>query len=470
MQLNITTVHHPATDLGYLLHKNPARLQTFSASFGRVHVFYPEATADRCTASLLLDVDPIGLVRKGSRHDASGFALEQYVNDRPYVASSFLSVAISDVFGTALGGRSKDRPELAATSIPLEATLTVVPCRDGEALLYRLFEPLGYAVDITAHPLDRRFPDWGESPYFTLTLRATTRLRDLLTHLYVLIPVLDDDKHYWVGDDEVAKLLLHGEGWLVAHPERELIAARYLKHRRSLAQAALERLADPDALDPDTAEEEHQHEEESVERPINLHAQRLDAVMDALKQSGAARVLDLGCGEGLLLERLLKDTSFAKIVGLDVSYRTLERAAGRLRLDRLPERQRERITLIHGSLTYRDKRLAGYDAAAAVEVIEHLDQSRLAAFQRVLFGFARPTTVVMTTPNRDYNVRFASLPAGAFRHKDHRFEWTRNEFTSWANTTATKYGYTVCLAPIGPYAPDVGAPSQMAIFTRGVGS
>jgi 3' terminal RNA ribose 2'-O-methyltransferase Hen1 len=468
VQLTITSTHIPATDLGYLLHKNPARVHAFSASFGRIYVFYPEASAERCTAALLLDVDPVALIRGQRGQGNAGFALEQYVNDRPYVASSFLSVAISDVFSTAMGGRSKDRPELAETPIPLEATLTVVPCRGGEGLLHRLFEPLGYAVEAANHALDPSFPEWGRSHYYTLTLRATTRLRDLLAHLYVLVPVLDDDKHYWVGDDEVDKLLRHGEGWLAAHPERELIAARYLKHRRSLAAAALERLADPDALDPDAAAEEHEREEETVERPMNLHTQRLATVMEALKQSGARRVLDLGCGEGRLLERLLKDGAFEEIVGLDVSYRSLERAAERLRLDRLSERQRQRITLIHGSLTYRDRRLDGYDAAAAVEVIEHLDPARLAAFERVLFGFARPATIVMTTPNRDYNVRFASLPAGAFRHKDHRFEWTRHEFRDWAEAVGARYGYAARLEPIGPEDPEVGAPSQMGIFSRGL--
>ncbi len=466
MQLTISTTRQPATDLGYLLHKNPARLQSFRASFGQVHVFYPEATPERCTAALLLDVDPIGLVR-GRGQDSSGFALEQYVNDRPYVASSFLSVAIADVFGTAMGGRSKERPELAEAAIPLEATLAAVPCRGGAGLLHRLFEPLGYAVGLATRPLDARFPEWGGAPYYTLTLRATTRLRDLLTHLYVLIPVLDDDKHYWVGDDEVAKLLRHGEGWLAAHPERELIAARYLKHRRGLADAALERLADPDTLDPDAAADEHEREEEAVERPLSLHAQRLAAVMDALKESGATRVLDLGCGEGQLLRLLLADNTFEEIVGLDVSYRILERARERLRLDRLPERQRERVTLIHGSLTYRDRRLAGYDAAAVVEVVEHLDPSRLAAFERVLFEFAQPATVVVTTPNREYNALFPTLPAGAFRHKDHRFEWTRAEFRDWVESVGARHGYTVEISPVGPDDPDLGAPSQLAVFTRG---
>src|SRR5438876_933683 len=275
MLLTITNTNPPATDLGFLLHKSPYRTQSFELSFGSAHVFYPEVGGERCTAALLLDVDPVGLVRKPRGTSGERHSLEQYVNDRPYVASSFMSVAIAQVFGSALAGKSKERAELAETALALEARLSVLPCRGGESVLHRLFEPLGYTISAERHTLDGRFPEWGDSAYFTVRLAANVRLQDLLTHLYVLIPVLDDDKHYWVGDDEVAKLLRHGAGWLATHPERELIAARYLKHRRGLAAAALDRLTAPDALDPDAAEEAHEHEEEAVERPMNLHAQRL---------------------------------------------------------------------------------------------------------------------------------------------------------------------------------------------------
>ena len=141
--LTIRTTHRPATDLGFLLHKNPGRLQSFRQSFGDAHVFYPEATEEACTAALLLDVDPVGLVRGKRGVSGDSGPLAQYVNDRPYVASSLLSVAISDVFGTAMAGRSKERPELAHTPLPLTARLAVVPCRGGEAFLRGLFEPLG---------------------------------------------------------------------------------------------------------------------------------------------------------------------------------------------------------------------------------------------------------------------------------------------------------------------------------------
>jgi 3' terminal RNA ribose 2'-O-methyltransferase Hen1 len=463
--LTIRTTHQPATDLGFLLHKHPARVQSFDQSFGRAHVFYPEASADGCTVALLLDVDPVGLVRRKHGPSGEGGMLDQYVNDRPYVATSFLSVAMIDVFGTAMAGRSKERPALAETAIPLVARIAVVPSKGGERFLRRLFEPLGYSMDVAPHPLDDREPAGAPSRYFTVELSATKRVADLLTHLYVLIPVLDDQKHYWVGDDEVEKLLKHGEGWLANHPERDTIARRYLRHRRSLVDDAIERLtAEDERVAPN--EEESAKEEAQLERSQGLNEQRLATVLAVLKGTGASRVLDLGCGEGKLIKMMLDERQFSEIVGMDVSYRTLETAKERLHLDRMPPKQRERIHLLHGSLMYRDSRITGYDAAAVVEVIEHLDAPRLAAFERVVFEFARPATVVVTTPNAEYNVNWETLLAGQFRHKDHRFEWTRSEFEQWASAVAADAEYEVRFAPIGPVDAQLGAPTQMAVFTR----
>ena len=454
MLLTITNEGTPATDLGYLLHKNPARTQAFDLPFGKAHVFYPESSPERCTAALLLEVDPVGLVR------GRGRTLGQYVNDRPYAASSFLSVAISRVFGSALSGKSRDRPEMVEAKLPLRARLAVVPCGSGEGFLRRLFEPLGYSVSVEAHPLDESFPGWGASPYFTVELSAEVRLRELLNHLYVLVPVLDDDKHYWVGDDEVEKLLRRGEGWLTEHPERTVITERYLKHQRSLARDALERLVEEDGEDP----EGRDREEETVERKVNLSERRIGAVLAALRETGARRVLDLGCGEGKLLRALFEDREFEEIVGLDVSHRLLGIARRRLRLDDLPENQRGRVRLFQGSLTYRDRRLEGFDAAALVEIIEHLDPPRLAAFERVVFEFARPRAVILTTPNAEYNPLFENLPAGRFRHGDHRFEWTREEFGAWSEGVCGRYGYKVRFLPVGVEDPASGPPTQMGVF------
>ena len=468
MLLTITCASPNATDLGYLLHKNPARHQSFDIAYGKAHVFYPEATNERCTAALLLDINPVDLVRNRRGPSGDGYSLEQYVNDRPYVASSFLSVAIAQVLGTALQGRSKERQELADTPLALSARLAAVRCRGGEVFLRKLFEPLGYDVRSEQKQLDEAFPQWGESPYHTVELIAETRLQDLLTHLYVLLPVLDNDKHYFVAQNEVEKLLRRGEGWLREHPERDEITRRFLKHQTRLARQALARLADEDSLDEDAGEvdERHARQEEAIERPLSLNEQRLGSVVAALRGLRVRTVLDLGCGEGKLLRELLKDRDIERLVGVDVSTVALEKATERLKLDRMPELQRRRLELLHGSLLYRDRRLGGFDAAAVVEVIEHMDPPRLAAFERVVFEFARPLGVVVTTPNVEYNVKFETLPAGKFRHRDHRFEWTRGEFQTWAQGLAERFGYQVRFVPIGAELPDVGSPTQMAVFER----
>ncbi|MEO8127289.1 MAG: 3' terminal RNA ribose 2'-O-methyltransferase Hen1 [Bryobacteraceae bacterium] len=466
MLLRITNTAEPATDLGYLLHKNPANLHAAEFGLGKVSVFYTDATPQLCTACLLLDLDPVELVRGAQQ-------LEDYVNDRPYVSSSYLTVAMGRVFGTALAGNCQKRPELVSTKLPLELTVEVIRSRGGADILRRLFEPLGYSVVATPIPLDESFPEWGDSQYFRLTLAGNTTVHDALSHLYVLLPVLDEQKHYYIGDDEVDKLLRHGEGWLSGHPEHQLIIRRYLKRRFSLIDQAYARLLNEEDAAVEAVEsrtEKSAHDEKDLERPMTLHTQRLNLVATKLKELEARTILDLGCGEGKLLRRLLADRTFERILGMDVSHRSLETASVRLRLDRMPERQRKRIELVQGSLVYRDKRLNGFDGAALVEVIEHLDHPRLLALERVLFEFARPRHILITTPNREYNALFPALPAGAMRHSDHRFEWTRKEFADWAEAVAARFHYGVGFEPVGPVDPQHGPPSQMAIFSLPAGS
>ena len=509
MLLTLTTTYRPATDLGFLLHKHPEKMQTFALPFGQAHVFYPEASPECCTAALLLAVDPVALTRRAQRA-RSDFALYPYVNDRPYVASSFLSVALVRVFGSALNASSKTHPELALRALPLTATLAALPCRGGEALLKRLFEPLGYDLEVDNVPLDPVL-GWGESDVFTVTLRHTLPLAQLLRHLYVLTPVLDNEKHYWVGDEELRKLLEKGEGWLADHPEREQIVRRYLKHQRSLTRAVNEYFANepstepstdgwssdletersvmasdvaPDGVNPtvkldtgkvtigDATDNGVAPETDAERLPPNrrprvgggLHNERLEAVFGVLKASGAARVLDLGCGEGKLSRLLLNDAQFSAVVGTDVSRRELGRARKHLRLDD-HERLAKRMTLLHTSLLYRDPRLLGFGAAALVEVVEHLEPTRLATFERTLFGYTRPKTLVLSTPNREYNALWPELKGG-LRHPDHRFEWTRAEFLAWAERVAEAHGYSVTVSGVGPDVPPYGQPSQLAVFVE----
>jgi 3' terminal RNA ribose 2'-O-methyltransferase Hen1 len=457
MLLTLSTNHQPATDLGYLLHKHPDRLQSFELSFGNAQVFYPIATENECTMALLLDVNAVDLTRGKSGSNQPSLA--DYVSDRPYVASSFLSVALAQIFSTAISGNCKNRPELPSQPLPFRVHIPVLPSRGGEGFLRSLFKPLGYEIQAQRLILDEQFPQWGESKYFDVELSHNITLAELLRHLYVLMPVLDNYKHYFVNEEEIAKLLRHGEGWLSNHPLCTEITRRYLKRQSSLTKEALAQMV---GVEEAATKAETEVSEESIEKPISLNQQRMNSVVDLLKAQGAKRVVDLGCGEGKLIKLLLAEPIFTEILGMDVTYSSLEIAQQRLKIDRYSE---SRLRLIQGSLTYRDDRIAGYDAATLIEVIEHLDLNRLAALERVLFEFACPRLVIITTPNVEYNVNFPALPHGKLRHRDHRFEWTRAEFESWARRVGDRYKYAVSFQPIGDLDPLVGAPTQMAIFT-----
>ncbi|WP_427895076.1 3' terminal RNA ribose 2'-O-methyltransferase Hen1 [Kribbella sp. GL6] len=471
----------PASDFGFLLHKNPARPQAIDVTGGAAHVFYPEATADRCTVAVLLEIDPIGLVKAGRGKATEGFTLGQYVNDRPYAASSLLAVALGKLFRTAMNGRCDARPELAARAIPLDVHVPALPCRGGAELAERLFAPLGWTVDARPVPLDPEIPGWGDSRYVDLRLTGVLRLADALNHLYVVLPVLDDAKHYWVGPDEVDKLVRAGEGWLAAHPDKALISRRYLAHRRYLADAALERLAEVDgfALADEPAEEDGitpspatdgvaRSEGAPAAGAVSLAVERRTTVAGVLRELGARRIADVGCGEGALVGELLKDPMVGELIATDVSVRSLLAAKRRLHYDDLPDRQRDRLKFLQSSVTYADDRLAGLDAVVLMEVVEHVDPPRLPALAHSVFHAARPAAAVITTPNSEYNIRFPSLPAGTYRHPDHRFEWTRAEFQTWSHQTATRYGYEVEFRPVGPDDPEVGPPTQLALFRREV--
>ena len=467
MLLTITYKGENATDLGFLLFKNPQRPQEFQLNYGKAYVFYPEANSETCTAALLLDINPIDLAR-GKIGSKDG-GLFDYVNDRPYVSSSFMSTAISKVFGTAMTGRCDNRPELATEELDLTASISMLPCRGDTSMINSIFEPLGYTVEYKTSVLDEKYPEWGEGKYVNLTIHGKTRLQLLLNHLYVLIPVFDRQKHYWFGRDEVDKLVSHGEGWLENHPEKELISKRYMGGRNSLARLAMENLQ-LDMMDDGQAGaveiEGPSDVDEHMPKPPSLNTRRLSSVVDAVKKAHATSVIDLGCGEGKLLSLLIKERSLTKIAGMDVSWQSLERASKRLRLDRMPDAMRDRISLFQSSLTYKDERFSGYDVACVIEVIEHLDINRLNAFEQILFGVTKPRTVIITTPNIDYNENYEFLKEGNLRHSDHRFEWSREEFEKWTEKISIQYGYTVEMEQIGDEDEENGTPTQMGVFTK----
>lgn len=452
MLFTLTYKGQNATDLGYLLHKNPSRVQEFELPFGKVHLFYPEATDTRCTFAMLLDIDPISLSRveeKGNRRSP----LEPYVNDRPYVASSYFTTTLSKVLSTALNGTCTKLPELVQTPLDLTAELSVLPSRGGEGLLRRLWEPLGYQLEVMRLPLDSTFPKWGDSPYYQVSLRQKIRLSELLSHLYLLVPVLDNDKHYFTSVGELEKLQRHGGDWLANHPEKEIIVGRYLRHQKKLAKQVLKEMS------PEEEPLENSESTMDSEKAVRLHEMRHQVVVDKLIELGVRSVLDLGCGGGQLLQKLRQVPTFDRITGTDVALSVLQIAQRKL------ERWEDsRLELFHSSLLYGDKRHQGYEATVLVEVLEHIELDRLAMVERQLFREIRSPYVLLTTPNREYNQLYEGLKDGGFRHPDHRFEWTREEFRIWGERLAKEYGYQVCFYPLGEEHENLGAPSQMALF------
>jgi len=458
--LTITYKGKNTQELGFLLHKNPDRAQQFELAYGKAYVFYPEVSDESTTAALLLDIDPLDLARGkvGSRDGG----LFDYVNDRPYAATSFLSTAMVRIFGTAMNGKCDKRQELADTPLDLTARLASLKDNGDTELAKQLFEPLGYRVTVSRTQLDEKFPEWGSSPYIDLTISGKVKLSELLNHIYVLIPVFDKQKHYYMAEDEIKKLLEHGEGWLADHPQKEKITRRYFTARKSYARRAMDILNENEGAD--TVEEEQETPEKEVFTPLNT--QRMETVRDAVLASGAASVIDLGCGECRLTSLLLNEQQIRRVAACDVSVSVLEKAAQRLHLDRMQPARRNKLTLMQASLTYRDKRFEGYDCACVVEVIEHIEPMRIPAFERAVFEFAAPRTVILTTPNREYNANYEHMEENALRHGDHRFEWTREEFRAWTEHICEKFGYSCEISGIGTNDEKLGTPTQMAVFTK----
>ena len=473
MLLTITYEGQNTQDLGYLLYKHPDRAQQFELSYGKAYVFYPEVSDERTTAALLLDIDPIDLAR-GKLGSKDG-GLFDYVNDRPYAATSFMSTAIARVFGTAMSGRCDSRQELADKPIKLTACLSSLKDNGNTELAGQLFEPLGYTVTAERSQLDTHFPEWGESPYIDLTISGTVKLSELLNHIYVLIPVFDRQKHYYISEDEIKKLLDHGEGWLAGHPYKDKITQRYFAVKRNYARRAMDILLAEEAITEEVLADESDAEEgiedtgnDTAEKEVHtpLNAQRMEAVRNAVLSSGASSVIDLGCGECRLTSLLLNEPQIKNVTACDVSVHELEKAARRLKLDRMQPYRKNKLTLMQASLTYKDKRFEGFDCACVVEVIEHIEPMRIPAFERAVFEFAAPKTVILTTPNKEYNVNYEAMQENDLRHGDHRFEWTRAEFKAWTEHICERFGYSCELTGIGDNDGQHGTPTQMGVFSK----
>ncbi len=475
MILTITYHGKNTQDLGYLLYKNPYRPQSVELPMGKAHIFFPDISDEKTTVALMLELDPL-LLSKGKPGTGEA-GLFDYVNDRPYVSSSFMSGAMVKAFGTAMTGRCDSRQDLADSELQLEACVYMLPVRGDKSLIKRFWEPLGYDVDYDTFPIDERFPSWGESPYVNLHLKGKKKLSELLNQLYVLIPVFDLQKHYYVSEAEIGNLIKHGGDWLRNHPDMEYIARRYFSMAKSYAKIAIERLSgkEDDIFDTEMSGNNIHTNVYSSAHPIEeqdgskdqapLDKMRLETVKYEVLRSGAHSVIDIGCGEGKLLALLIGESQIEKLAGTDVSLDALAKANKRMEHVMIAERQREKLSIFQGSLMYKDDRFLGYDTACVIEVIEHVEPEKLPVLEDILFGATAPGTVIITTPNRDFNANYA-LDEDELRHADHRFEWGLSEFSDWCNSICDRYGYTVEISGIGAKEGVDSYPTQMGVFRK----
>jgi 3' terminal RNA ribose 2'-O-methyltransferase Hen1 len=473
MMLSIACKNLSEEELGFLLHKNPARVHPLDLSFGKVYVFFDEPPeGHQAQVCLLVDVDPLAMVqgRGGLGHQDA-----LYVNDRPYVASSLLASAVTKVFGTALSGRCKERPELVDREIEWTFAMPFVARGSMLNALFHLFEPLGYEFDPDLLNYDSSV-DYATSARPILTrIAVRTTLSEALSHLVVLIPVLDGENHRWVDDGDLVPFVRRVESWLPDHPYGMYILRRALKYQTSLVKAFTERFP---AITGSMARlpqlEANVWDDATVEaagcQPLSLNSQRFSAVEAVVSALSPSSIVDLGCGDGSLVSQLVKQTSIQKLVGMDVNPLVLSRARARLEHLSLTKAQTEKIQFIHGSLAYRDPRVKGFDLALLIEVIEHIDAERLETLEHQVFDYGQYSTVVVTTPNREFNDLYVGMEKGKMRHSDHRFEWTRQEFLNWAKRIGDAFGYNYEISEIGAGNPAVGSPTQMAVFSKKAGA
>lgn len=432
LTLRVTGPH--ASDLEVLLDKCPDKLHSTSLPFGLAHVFFPEVSPDAVTVALVVDVDAVVWSSNGF---SSGFGLTN---------AAMLSAAIASVFSTALAARSPGRPDLVTAILPVEVRVSSFDVRPGTDDARALFSPLGYDVVVHEDVVDALSGTSTNLVRQTVCLAKQCSLYEVLSHLYVLGPVLDGHADDHVLERERDALLLHAEGAARGHVAGDRIIQAYAARRPSGAGAALARLLAMDVTEGQTALD-------SAIAPTLLDDARIDAIVFELREASVSSVVDLGCGDGKLLARLVREKVLTRIVGFDVSIRALDAAASRMKLDRRGGKKSERIELLHGSLFYSDSRLQGFDAAVLADVIQHVNADRLGDLERVVFHDAQPATVVvmMNVATRD-----GVVPPGL------EHSWSTNQFDAWASAVSERRAYRVRLLSIGSSGPT----TRMAVFTR----
>lgn len=444
MQLSLNVKGNGAEAVSYLLAKNPNNLYERDEKGFKVRSVYSVFTKEEVKYLIYVKPDPIDLVRSSPQV----YDISHYINDREFAVSSLFVSAIRKALGTALNGKPQEeyvqwvehRFDMEVAFGPIATDLP-----DGE--LAELFKPIGYNVEIKRAASTLR----SKSSALFITLTGKQTIQNLLKHLFILIPVIDNYKHYFIDEREIEKVDRYGEGWLDAHPLKQFIVKRALRFQNLIRQSKF-------------YDRERHNQENRETKKIRLNELRYEKIVDFIRTIPKRdTVVDLGAGEGKLSVKLGYLDGVKEILSVEPSNKSRVRA-----IQRFEEAEgTDGFTLptsLAGSLFYFDDRLVNKDIMVLCEVIEHIDEYRIPKMMEAIFRSYQPRVLIVTTPNQEYNVIYDMDET--MRHHDHRFEWTRDDFQENCEQWIKESPYYIQFEGIGEEHPEYGTPTQMAIFRR----
>ncbi|MCK1992095.1 3' terminal RNA ribose 2'-O-methyltransferase Hen1 [Peribacillus muralis] len=447
MQLTINASGNNVKAISYLLSKNPNNLYERKHKGHVVRLFYSTFTETEMEATIFVTPDPIELVK----NTANSYDITHYINDREFAVSSIFCSLIRSALGTALNGQPKEEhAEWVNHPFSFQFDFGPVVSTLSDNQLRELFEPIGYEVSITRPDIQYSFDMKDRSSTRTVSLKGLKTLQEGLRHLFVLIPVIDNYKHYYIDEKEIDKLERYGEGWLDDHPMRDFI------YRQSLRFKEVYSIVE---------NKKPEMKKDDKESKVRLNDLRYEKIFDTVSQMHPSSVVDFGSGEGKLSVRLGFIEGVKEILAVEPSQSATLKALGRF--DKVKDKEKFVIPKpLWGSLFYYDEELKNKDVIILCEVIEHIDEHRLPKVMDTILQDYQPRALILTTPNREYNEVYDM--EDALRHNDHRFEWTRAEFQQWCTARNHDDSYDLRFEGIGEEHVTQGCPTQMCVFERKV--
>ncbi|WIM41190.1 3' terminal RNA ribose 2'-O-methyltransferase Hen1 [Paenibacillus sp. PK4536] len=480
MYLTIKATGTHASMISHLLAKNPNNLYDRTEKGARIRLVYTSFQPEETEVLLFVTPDPIDLVKGSPDH----YDITQYINDRELVVSSLFCSYIRPALGTALNGKPKaDYIDWVEHPFTLHMSMGPVASDLPDSMIESLFQPLGYEVQMERGEIDYSFDLKNRSTVRHIQISGQQTLQHMLRQLYILIPVLDNYKHYYISDDEIERLQRYGEGWLSTHPQHDLIIKRSLRFAPLIKEYEQKVAKNEDITNVSTElsthqaeasemkselseDQDKQYDSNQTEPPvIRLNELRYRAIVEQVSQLPQHKqIVDFGAGEGKLSVRLGEIEGVEQIWAVEPSMQSQLRAIDRFA--KLEGRTDYVIPVVTtGSLFYRDERWVDQDVIILCEVIEHINEVRLPQVIHTLFTDYRPQTLIMTTPNREYNEVY-QMGKDEIRHTDHRFEWTRAELEQYCTQWIQDRPYTFTLSGIGEKHEQYGQPTQMVVFHR----